>query len=197
MTTQLKALPSRTESSPAIEGPSQGAPEERLAPRPIDPVDFDGTAALSDGVLRTQARDGGAPGVRLAACWRLMVRGQALPQTAPTEGVRLLTLMNLATLQDLELLEVLVCFDPCASVRAQAATLLWRVTRDRDRVVSLLVSRLRAETSPEVVKHLLALQPPLPPDQVGDFARARRRKPPARRRRPRRSTQKRVGEGST
>jgi hypothetical protein len=51
--------------------------------------------------------------------------------------------VNLATQQDLELLEVVFRFDPCDGVRAQAAIFLWRAARDRDRVVRLLLSGLR------------------------------------------------------
>ena len=171
MTTQPKALPPRAESSPVADRGPPSAPEAGPASVAVAPVDFDATALLSDEALRARACEAPDPGARLAACWRLMVRRQAVPQTAPAEGVRLLTLINLATLQDLELLEVVLCFDPCGGVRAQAAILLWRVARDRDRVVSLLLSRLRSDTSPDVIGQLLTLEPVLPPDRVCDVVR--------------------------
>jgi hypothetical protein len=180
MANELKALPRRTSSPLDGDGPTGPAPESQATNAPVAwvrPVDFDGTAALSDRALRERAREARDPGVRLAACWRLMVRGQAVPQTEPPEGVRLLTLVNLATQQDLELLEVVFRFDPCDGVRAQAAIFLWRAARDRDRVVRLLLSGLRREASPEVIGQLLALEPGLPADEVRDVVRDHVRHP--------------------
>lgn len=171
MPTHPKALPSRGSQITSAD-PDALAPQRTAAESTVEPLDFDATAALSDAALRARAREAPAPGARLAACWRLMIRGQALPQTAPTEGIRLLTLINLATQQDLELLEVLLCFDPCSDVRAQAADLLWRVARDRDRVVDRLVSRLQQESSAAVITHLLTLQPSLPADRIGNVVRS-------------------------
>ena len=177
MTSRPKALPVRAESLVAVRGePSRsfedGSFEGPLGDAAVQPLDFDGTEALSETELRWLAVNAKAPGTRLAACWRLMIRGQALPNRAPSEGIRRLTLINLATQQDLELLEVLLCLDPSSGVRAQAATLLWRVARDRDRVVEMLVSRLGKETSPEVLLQLLELKPALPLEKVRTVARS-------------------------
>jgi hypothetical protein len=91
---------------------------------------------------------------------------------APGEGLRCLTLLNLATQQDLELLEVLLCLDPSPSVRAQAAVLLWRVSRDRDRVVDRLVAQLGKEEAPDVLVQLLSLVPALPFEKTRSVARS-------------------------
>lgn len=172
----VKALPRLAESLLAAKiAPSYASetpPVEPTAEPVTEPLDFEGTATLSEAALRTQASTSDHPGARLAACWRLMIRDQALPRSAPTEGIRLLTLMNLATQQDLELLEVLVCLDPSSAVRAQAATLIWRVARDRDRVVDLLVSRLQRDLSLEVLVHLLTLVPSLPFEKTRSMARS-------------------------
>lgn len=126
--------------------------------------------ALPDGALE-RAVSGDDADRRLAACWRLMLRGQALPSDAPSDGVRLMLLVNLASMQALDLLEVLVQLDPCAAVRASAVTLLWRVARDRDRVVELLLARLEAEQAPAVLVALLSLTPPLPAERVRTVVR--------------------------
>lgn len=126
--------------------------------------------ALPDDALES-AVSGDDADRRLAACWRLMLRGQALPAGAPSDGMRLMLLVNLASVQALELLEVLVQLDPGAAVRASAVTLMWRVARDRDRVVDLLVARLEAEQAPAVLVALLSLTPPLPPERVRTLVR--------------------------
>lgn len=177
MTNRPKALPMRAQSlaagrDEAARAFEVGAFDGPLGASAVQPLDFDGTAALSEAELRSLATNAKAPGARLAACWRLMIRGQALPSRAPSEGVRRLTLLNLATQQDLELLEVLLCLDPSSGVRAQAAMLLWRVARDRDRVVELLVSRLAKETSQEVLLQLLELDPALPFEKIRPMARS-------------------------
>jgi hypothetical protein len=168
----VKALPTRAESLVNAQGEpsrsSEGPPDQPG----VEPIDFDGTATLSDSALRMRVGESNAPGVRLAACWRLMLRNQALPQRSPGEGIRRLILINLATQQDLELLEVLLCLDPDGGVRAQTAILLWRVARDRDRVVGLLVSRLQEDASPEVLRQLLTLEPALPFERTQSMARS-------------------------
>lgn len=126
--------------------------------------------ALPDDALES-AVSGDDADRRLAACWRLMLRGQALPSDAPSDGVRLMLLVNLASVQSLELLEVLVQLDPSAAVRASAVTLMWRVARDRDRVVELLLARLEAERAPAVLVALLSLTPPLPAERVRTLVR--------------------------
>ncbi|MBK6918199.1 MAG: hypothetical protein IPH07_12425 [Deltaproteobacteria bacterium] len=127
-------------------------------------------SALTDAELES-AIDDEDPDRRLAACWRVMLRQQSLPTTPPDDGVRLLLLVNLAAVQSLDLLETLAVLDPCASVRAAAATLLWRVARDRDRVVDVLVARLACERSSAVLVSLLQLVPPLPIDRVRAMVR--------------------------
>jgi hypothetical protein len=172
MADHRKALPARGESSsaaPLDPTPLDSAP---LCAVPLQPVDFDGTLTLPEATLRAIARDSTAPGARLAAAWRLMMRGQALPTGAPGEGLRGLTLLNLATQQDLEILEVLVCLDPAPSVRAQASLLLWRVARDRDRVVDRLVAQLGSDEAPDVVNQLLSLVPSLPFEKTRSLALA-------------------------
>ncbi len=126
--------------------------------------------ALHDNALES-AVSGDDADRRLAACWRLMLRGQALPSEAPSDGVRLMLLVNLASVQALVQLEALVQLDPSAAVRASAATLMWRVARDRDRVVELLLARLEAEQAPAVLAALLSLTPPLPAERVRTVVR--------------------------
>lgn len=167
-----KALPPHSDvlvdARPDLASPGSATP----APAPLQPLDFDGTVTLSDATLRAIACESPVPGARLAASWRLLIRGQALPTGAPGEGLRCLTLLNLATQQDLEILEVLLCLDPSAIVRGQAAVLLWRVARDRDRVVDRLVSQVRDERAPEVLVQLLSLVPSLPFGRTQSIARA-------------------------
>lgn len=127
-------------------------------------------SALTDAELAS-AIDDEDPDRRLAACWRVMLRQQSLPTTAPDDGVRLLLLVNLAAVQSLDRLETLAVLDPCASVRAAAATLLWRVARDRDRVVDVLVARLACERAGAVLVSLLQLDPSLPMDRVRPIVR--------------------------
>lgn len=156
-----RALPPHTASLRDPGAPSP-APEPATFAVPCQPLDFDGTARLSDDALRAMARSAPEPGARLAAIWRLMIRGQALPQDPPTEGIRMLTLINLATQQDLDLLAGLLALDPSSDVRVRAADMLWRVARDRDRVVGPLAARLADEPSLDVIQHILALRPVLP-----------------------------------
>jgi hypothetical protein len=106
------------------------------------------------------------PHTRIAAYWRRMVRDQALGNAPPTDGVRLMLLVNLASVQELEVLEVFAELDPCPTVRAAAVTFLWRVARDRDRIVALLLARLAVERAPGPLLALFDLTPALP------FARA-------------------------
>lgn len=127
-------------------------------------------SALTDAELAS-AVDDEDPDRRLAACWRVMLRQQSLPTTPPDDGVRLLLLVNLAAVQSLDRLETLAVLDPCASVRAAAATLLWRVARDRDRVVDVLVARLACERASAVLVSLLQLDPSLPMDRVRAIVR--------------------------
>ena len=84
-------------------------------------VEFIGNHALSDDELRVIALESSDSRAKLAACWRMMIRGQAIPQVEPTEGVRGLTLLNLATVQNIEILGVVLELDPSATVRARAS----------------------------------------------------------------------------
>lgn len=118
-------------------------------------------SALADADL-DGALDSSDPATRLAACWRVMVREQALRNTPPDDGLRLLLSINLASTQDLRSLEVAAALDPCPTVRAAALTSMWRVARDRDRVLAFVLSRLGAERSEAPLLALFELTPPLP-----------------------------------
>jgi hypothetical protein len=127
---------------------------------PRDAVDARFAALGDEDVVASLASED--PCTRLAACWRLMTRDQALGAAPPTDGVRLLLIVNVASVQDLRMLEILAELDPCPTVRAAADTSLWRVARDRDRVVAFLVARLAVERAPAVLVALLDLVPALP-----------------------------------
>lgn len=111
------------------------------------------------------------PYTRVAACWRALLRDQALGTAPPHDGLRLLLLVNLASMQELELLMILTELDPCATVRGAASTLLWRVARDRDSVVDLLLARLASERAPAAVLALLDLEPSLPVERAHGMVR--------------------------
>jgi hypothetical protein len=172
-----KALPPHFEF---LVGSRSAPPLQGSAPpgsAPLQPLDYDGTVTLPEATLRSMACESPVPGARLAASWRLLVRGQALPPGAPGEGLRCLLLLNLATQQDLEILEVLLCLDPSPKVRGQAAILLWRVARDRDRVVDRLASQLEKEEVADVLVQLLSLVPALPFEKTRSIARSLLRYP--------------------
>lgn len=91
------------------------------------------TARLADHALREIARNGRAAD-RILACWRLMMRGQALaadPTAGPDAGIRRLLLLNLASCQEVELLERIARHDPEAAVRRDAVVWVWRIAPDR------------------------------------------------------------------
>ncbi len=124
--------------------------------------DYADTAACDDEALRQVAREG-EPTERALACWRLMMRGQAIHTTSaagPDIGIRRLLLINLASAPELELLNAIAAHDPEPAIRCEAVAWIWRIAPDEG--LRRLRECIRAEPDDEVVSELLATLPAIP-----------------------------------
>ncbi len=156
--------------------PIEAAPVD-AAVLPSEVIDARFAALSADALAAAVHSDD--PCTRLAAGWRLLVRDQALGTAPPTDGLRLMLLVNVASVQDLDLLVVLAVLDPSPAVRGAALTFLWRVARDRDRVVALLASRMAVERARTPLLALFDVDPPLPFARIVDGVRVQLEHPMA------------------
>ena len=126
---------------------------------------FAATEGLADAELRELAMHG-EPHDQVLACWRLLVKGQAiqtLGADGPDAGIRRLLLLNLAVSREVELLARLACGDPDPTARQEALVLLVRL--DPERGLACLRTLL-VEGDDDAL--LMLLEPPLalPWDEV-------------------------------